>query len=173
MAARDLVVRADEVEPFVLPGDEGIYESQCLIDGDSVGSRDLNVNRFTLKPGKRLHGAAHPAGSDECYYVLRGRGRLALGGDPRTGEGAEVCDIAPDTAIFIPGGTFHALDNPSDEDLVILTIWPRLPAPGANAIYDARRQAWGTSFRKRAGQGIPPDRGSTAAARPLGDGQAG
>jgi len=149
MSNPDLIVRADEVEPFVLPGDEGIYESQCLIDRDGVNSRDLNVNRFTLKAGKRLHGASHPVGSDECYYVLRGKGRLALGGDPRTGEGGQVHDVGPDTAIFIPGGTFHALDNPYGEDLVILTIWPRPPAPGANAIYDERRRAWGTSFRKR------------------------
>jgi oxalate decarboxylase/phosphoglucose isomerase-like protein (cupin superfamily) len=149
MAERDLIVRADEVEYFAMPGDEDVYLSQCLIDGESVGSTDLNVNRGTLKAGQRLKGGSHPPGKDECYYVLHGRARLALGGDPQTGEGAEIREIGPETAIFIPGGTYHALDNPYDEDLVILTIWPSLPQPADNAIYDARRRAWGTSFRKR------------------------
>jgi mannose-6-phosphate isomerase-like protein (cupin superfamily) len=145
----DLVVRALEVEPFAMPGDEQTYLSQCLIDGESVGSQDLNVNRGTLKAGRKLKGGSHPLGSDECYYVLHGRAKLALGGDPQTGEGAEVIEVGPETAIFIPGGTYHALDNPYDEDLVILTLWPRLPRPGDNGVYDARLVAWGTSFRKR------------------------
>jgi oxalate decarboxylase/phosphoglucose isomerase-like protein (cupin superfamily) len=149
----DLVVRALEVEEFAMPGDEHVYLSQCLIDGESVGSTDLNVNRGTLKAGQKLKGGSHPVGSDECYFVLHGRARLALGGDPKTGEGAEIIDIEPETAIFIPGGTYHALDNPYDEDLVILTLWPRLPRPGDNGVYDARIEAWGTSFRKRAPAG--------------------
>ncbi len=149
MAEKSLIVRADEVDVFVTPETEGIYESQCLIDRESVGSEDLNVNRGTVKAGKRLHGGSHPKGADECYYVLRGRARLALGGDPETGEGAEVHEIGPDTAIVIPGGTYHALDNPYDEDLVILTLWPHYPKPGDNGLYDARIAAWGTSFRLR------------------------
>ena len=147
---QDLVVRALEVEEFAVPWEEHVYLSQCLIDAESVGSTDLNVNRGTLKAGQKLKGGSHPVGSDECYYVLHGRAKLALGGHPQTGEGAEIIDVEPETAIFIPGGTYHALDNPYDEDLVILTLWPRLPKPGDNGVYDARIKAWGTSFRKRA-----------------------
>lgn len=143
----DLIVRAQDVEPFSMPGDESVYTSQCLIDRDGVGSTRLSLNRFTLRAGQKLAGTAHPDGSDECYYVLSGRALLALGGDPATGAGAELHDLEPDVAIFIPGGTYHALDNPYHDDLVILTIWPAPPEPGANAIYDARRLAWGTSFR--------------------------
>ena len=147
MAEKSLIVRADEVDVFVTPDTEGIYESQCLIDRESVGSEFLNVNRGTVKAGKRLAGGSHPKGADECYYVLRGRARLALGGDPDTGAGAVIHEIGPDTAVFIPGGTWHALDNPYDEDLVILTLWPHHPKPGDNGLYDARIAAWGTSFR--------------------------
>jgi quercetin dioxygenase-like cupin family protein len=146
-----LIVHADEIEPFSLPGNAGIYHSQCLIDRDGVGSENLNINRFTLKAGQTLRGTSHPPGNDECYYVLRGRARLTFGGDPATGAGSTTHELGPDTAIFIPGGTFHGLENPYDEDFVILTIWPRLPVPGANAIYDARKRAWGTSFRKKTG----------------------
>ncbi|MCL4465338.1 MAG: cupin domain-containing protein [Chloroflexi bacterium] len=150
MTTKDLIVRVEELETFTTPKTEGVYESQSIIDRNIVGSQDLNVNRGVLKVGQRLHGGSHPVGSDECYYVLRGKARLALGGDYETGDGAKVHEIGPDTAIFIPGGTFHALDNPYDEDLVILTIWPHHPKPGDNSIYDERIAAWGTSFRKKA-----------------------
>lgn len=151
MADIELVVQADKIMPFTLPGDEGIYESQCVIDRYGVHSERLSLNRFTLKAGKKLDGGSHPPGNDECYYVVKGRAQLALGGDPQSGEGGTIHDIGPETTVFIPGGTYHALDNPYDEDLVILTMWPRLPEPGANPIYDERIRAWGTSFRKRSG----------------------
>ena len=150
MSDRELVVHADEVEVFVTPGSVGIYESQCLIDRDGVGSESLNVNRGTLKAGRKLGGGSHPVGADECYYVLRGRAKLLLGGDPKTGEGGRHYEIGPDTAVFIPGGTFHALDNPYDEDLVILAIWPQHPRPGDSGMFEARIEAWGTSFRRKA-----------------------
>ena len=150
VAVTDLIVQADDIEAYSLPGDEAVYHSQCLIDRDGVRSTTLSMNRFTLKAGQHLHGLAHPIGADECYYVIRGRARLTMGGDPKTGEGAEVQEIGPDTAIFIPGGTFHAIQNLSEtEEFVILTIWPRLPEPGSNPIYDGRRKAWGTSFRRK------------------------
>ena len=150
MTTKDLIVRVDDLEVFTPPEAQGVYESQSIVDRSIVGSRDLNVNRGVLIAGHRLHGGSHPVGCDECYYVLRGKARLALGGDSKTGDGAEVHEIGPDTAIFIPSGTFHALDNPYDEDLVFLTIWPHHPEPGDNGIYDARIAAWGTSFRKKA-----------------------
>ncbi len=149
MAAIPLVTRADEIEPFSLPGDEGTYLSQCIVDRDGAGSERLQVNRCTLKAGKRLAGGSHPAPYDECYYILRGRAQLALGGDPQTGAGATRYELGPESVAFIPGGTFHALANPYDEDLIFLTLWPTLPEPGANPIYDARLRAWGTSFRRR------------------------
>lgn len=148
MSTSDLIVRADEIEGFTLPGDEAVYASQCLIDSEGVGSTNLAVNRFTLHAGRKLSGAAHPTGSDECYYVLKGRGTLYIGGDEQ-GQGCEAYEVEPNTAIFIPGGTYHRLENDSDEDIVILTIWPRLPEPGANHIYDERKRVWGTAFKKK------------------------
>ena len=149
MAERELIVHADDIEWFVPQGAEGIYASQCLIEPDGVGSQRLMVHRSTVKAGQKLGGGSHPAGYDECYYILSGRARVALGGDPTTGEGSTVSEIGPDTTVFIPGGTFHALNNVYAEDLIFLTLWPRI-APGANDVYDARIAAWGTSFRKKA-----------------------
>ena len=149
MREPSLIVRADEVEPFSLPSTVGVCESQCLIDPDGVGSQPLVVNRFTLRAGQHLKGTAHPPGHDECYYVLSGRAHLTLGGDPRTGAGGAHHELEPDVTVFIPGGTYHALDNPYPEDLVILTIWPDLPEPGAQPFWDGRLREWGTTFRMR------------------------
>jgi mannose-6-phosphate isomerase-like protein (cupin superfamily) len=149
MSDRELIVRADDIEWFVPSGAEGVYASQCLIEPDGVGSERLMVHRSTVKGGQKLGGGSHPEGYDETYYILSGRARVALGGDPKTGAGSTVSEIGPDTCVFIPGGTFHALDNPNQEDLIFLTLWPRI-APGANDVYDGRIAAWGTSFRKKA-----------------------
>ncbi len=145
MSESELIVEVDDVEPYA----RGEAASQCLIDPDGVGSRHLVVNRFTLRAGGQVRGGAHPPGHDECYYVLRGRARLTLGGDPATGAGGTVREIGPDTAVFIPGGTYHALENASAEEFVILTIWPRLPDPGVQPFYDGRLRDWGTTFRKK------------------------
>jgi oxalate decarboxylase/phosphoglucose isomerase-like protein (cupin superfamily) len=69
-----------------------------------------------------------------------------LGGDAQ-GQGAEEYEVRPGTAVFIPGGTFHRVKNDTDEDFVMLTIWPKTPAPGANSAFDGRKKVWGTTFR--------------------------
>src|SRR5579871_5329348 len=120
--ADDRIVRAEEIEWFVPKGAEGVYASQCLVDIDGVGSERLMVHRSMVKAGQKLGGGSHPTEYDECYYIISGHGRVALGGDPKTGEGSTISEIGPDTVVFIPGGTFHALDNPSGEDLVFLTL---------------------------------------------------
>lgn len=147
MAERMLVIDSRTVEPFSLPGDEGIYASQAVITGDSCGSSALFVNRFTLKAGKSLPGHTHPD-SDELYFLLSGRGILTLRG-PDVPGGELQTELTPDMAAFIPTGTFHRLENPGEEDIVMLTIWPRFPGPGSNPIWDARMASWGTSFRHR------------------------
>jgi mannose-6-phosphate isomerase-like protein (cupin superfamily) len=142
------IVDAHEVMPFSCAGDEGIYESQAVITLDGVGSQDLLLNRFTLKAGQSLPGHTHPE-NDEVYYILTGRAILTLA---TSSDVTETRDVGPDVAAFIPGGTFHRLQNPGDQDLVVLTIWPRMPKPGSNPVYDGRLEAWGTSFRLRPGR---------------------
>lgn len=149
MLEPSLVVRADDIVPYALPGRVGVCASQCLIDPAGVGSQRLVVNRFTLHAGQKLKGIAHPPGNDECYYVLHGRARLSLGGDSQTGAGSAQHELEPDMTVFIPGGTFHSLDNPHADDFIFLTIWPSLPDPGAQPFWDGRLREWGTTFRRR------------------------
>ena len=139
-----LVFHAKDVMPFSPPGAESAFESRLLIDPSGVGSTDLVVNHFTLKPGHSTEAGAHPAPYDETYYVLRGHARVSLG-DP-----AVEADISADMVVFIPGGTRHALLNTGSEDLEIVTMMPHPMRPGINGVYDARLRAWGTGFRLQA-----------------------
>lgn len=141
--ARRRIVEAQKVAPFYPEGLEGIYASRLLIEAEGTGSERLQLVHATLKPGESPgEGAAHPQPYDEAYYILRGSGRIEFD------EGAEAYDVGPDTAIFIPGGTWHKITNTGEVDLEFLTIWPLSPAgPGVNGVFDARLRAWGTSFR--------------------------
>jgi len=135
------VVNAHEVMPFTPKGYEGQFESKMLIDRSNSASEKLQINQFILQPGCSTEGAAHREPYDEVYYVLSGEAVLHLG--------EETCDIGKDTIVFIPGGTFHSLDNKSEtEEFILLTIWHTHPEKGVNEVYDLRKEAWGKSFRR-------------------------
>ena len=137
------VVKAKDVMGFSPPGLEGSYLSRLLIDAEGMGSTKLMLVHATLKPGRSPGGgASHPAPYDEAYYILRGQGLMEFD------EGQESYDVGPDTAIFIPGGTWHRITNTGAENLEFLTIWPLTPAEaGVNSVYDERKRTWGASFR--------------------------
>ena len=135
---KGFVVRSDEVMPFQV---SEAYTSKMLIDKHNSGTDGMQVNEGVVKAGCRLPGAAHPEPYDELYIVMKGEAILHLD--------EEVFEISPGTVIFIPWGTFHALENKSKtEDFTLLTIWPQTPEPGGNEVYDMRLKAWGTSFKK-------------------------
>ena len=148
------VVKAQDVMGFAPPGLEDAYVSRLLVDEEGVGSPRLQVVHATLKPGKTPgEGAAHPAPYDEAYYILRGQGLMEFD------HGAEAYEVGPDTAIYIAGDTWHRITNTGDTDLEFLTLWPLAPATeGINGVYDARKRAWGTSFRLVRPQGGCDDR---------------
>lgn len=139
---RKLVFRVQDVEGFSTPEAEESFVSRLLIDEENVGSHSFVVNHFTLKRGKRTEpGGSHPAPFDEAYFVLSGTGHLFLG-DP-----AEEFDLQPGTVAFIPGGTAHSVVNTGMDDLQLLTVMAGPLREGVNPLYDARRKAWGTTFR--------------------------
>ena len=134
------VVYPEKVMPFIAPGCEGKYLSRMLIDIFNCGSEKMQINHGTLKGGQGLPGAVHE-GHDEIYIALAGHADLNMAG--------KHYDVNPGTVVFIPGGTFHALTNKSaTEDFVLFTVWAGQPAPGANELYDMRKEAWGTTYRE-------------------------
>lgn len=145
-----LILRADDVLPFVHPEEPG-YQSQHVLGSEMTGTHDLLLNRGTVLAGKDLTGGSHPD-NDEVYYILEGRAVVDLGGDPNSGEGCLTYRVEPGMVVFIPAGTFHRLRNAFDKDLAILTIWPQPSTFGANGIHDQRMKEWGTAFRLREGR---------------------
>lgn len=143
--ARRLVFRSQDVKGFSIPGMEDMFESRMLVDEESVGSRQMVANQYTLKPGKANGMGSHPEPFDELYYVARGRGLLRLA--EAEDVAPDVYEIGPGTVAFIPAGMLHGLENTGDEDLNVLTVVPRPLIEGVNGIYDARRKAWGHTFK--------------------------
>jgi len=137
------VIDARRVVPFIPKGAEGRYESRMLIDDESVGSKNLVMNHFTLSPGERTYPGSHPPPYDEVYYILRGRGILTLGDSEK-----KQYEMAQDTVAYMPGGTVHQIENTGKDLLEMLTIMPFLPKPGVNTLYDERKRRWGTSFKE-------------------------
>jgi mannose-6-phosphate isomerase-like protein (cupin superfamily) len=141
---QERVVKASEIMPYCPPESHGLYESRLLIEPEGMGSTKLGLTQATVKPGAPLgEGERHPPPYDEAYYILRGRGRVHFP------DLKESHDVGPDTAVFIPAGTKHGIENIGDEDLVFLGIVPIFPVEeGINPVIDGRRREWGTSFRK-------------------------
>ena len=140
--AQRRVMNVADVVPFSLPGWEGKFESRLLVDRDALGSEKLTVNHFTLKVGQKTPLGSHGAPYDEVYYVLRGRAILTIA-DPD----ATQYDVGPGTVACIPAECNHQIETVGTEDLEIITIMPGNPEPGINAVYDQRREKWGTSLR--------------------------
>jgi mannose-6-phosphate isomerase-like protein (cupin superfamily) len=140
---RQLVIRVRQVVGYSPPGDQGKYMSRMLVDGESVGSKNLVLNHFTLFPGQKTYKGSHPAPYEEVYYILRGKAVLSLGGTD-----GERYDVGPDTVAYIPCTMEHQLENVGEEPLEMLTMMPLHPEPGVNELYDERKREWGTSFRQ-------------------------
>ena len=136
------VVDVRTVAGYSPPEHRAHWVSRLLVDGESVGSRNLVLNHFTLLPGQRTYPGSHPDPYEEVYYILSGRGTLTLGG-----EGGEVHELGPHMAAYIASGMLHELANSGEAPLEMLTMMPFHPTPGVNSVYDARKKEWGTSFK--------------------------
>ena len=155
MGKHHLVLRADDIRPFILPDHPG-YHSQHILGSETAGVHDTLLNQGTLLAGHDLPGGNHPD-NDEIYCITGGRAMVDIDGDPNTGEGCLTYRIEPGMVVFIPAGTFHRLRNDSNTDLVFLSVWPQPAKFGANGIHDARLKEWGTGFRLRDGRELRTD----------------
>lgn len=126
------IINSWEVKPFVL---DASYSSKMLLDDSVAGRQTIHINEGTLKGNANTGGGKHEV--DEIYYVVEGEAVLHLDD--------ETFDIKPGSLVFIPAGTFHALDNKSGtEDFVLLTFWQRAED---NEVWQIRKKAWGKTFK--------------------------
>jgi mannose-6-phosphate isomerase-like protein (cupin superfamily) len=91
--------------------DDDTAEVRTTIDA-SLGSDHLEQRVIRFAPGRSLERTNDSR--IEVLFVASGRGALHLGGAEH--------DLEPDTAAFIARGETYSVDNPGDEDLVVVSV---------------------------------------------------
>lgn len=110
------VVPLDDVEPIELPNRS--WSRMLVTDARADGNRSsLGYSLFT--PGTVLEPVCHD--TEEVAYVVAGSGELRL-------EGSSV-RFGPGDGLFIPPGTWHAVANTGDEDVVMVFGFPHPDYP--------------------------------------------
>ncbi len=100
------------------PGDTALERITIDASGDRLEQRVL---RFS--PGR-----SQPRGSSErqeVLYVAGGHGRLQLDGKPY--------ELEPDTGVFVAAGESYTVENPGDDELVLVSVTaPQREAPSSD-----------------------------------------
>ena len=110
------VIPLDEVEPIELP--QGSWSRMLVTDKRADGNRaSLGYSVFT--PGTVLAPVKHE--TEEVAYVVSGSGELRLD--------AEAVAFGEGDALHIPAGTWHAVANTGEEDVVMVFGFPHPDYP--------------------------------------------
>jgi putative monooxygenase len=97
-------------------------EIHVLISPTSVGSTKMIMGTATVPIGGKVLKHAHPH-SEECFYVLRGQGKIAV-------EGIGDVFFQAGQAVLTPQGKAHSIHNVGDEEiLVVFASGPLAPSP--------------------------------------------
>lgn len=97
-------------------------EIHVLISPTSVQSTKMIMGTATVPIGGKVLGHAHPH-SEECFYVLQGRGEITV-------EGVGKVAFKAGEAVLTPQGAAHSIVNVGDEEiLVVFASGPLAPSP--------------------------------------------
>jgi quercetin dioxygenase-like cupin family protein len=110
------VVPLESVEPIELPG--GSW-SRMLVTEQRVGGNASSIGYSVFKPGSATTSVSHEA--EEVACVVSGSGRLDT-------DDGEVRFTAGD-ALHIAPGTWHAVVNDSEADMVMVFGFPHPDYP--------------------------------------------
>ena len=105
------VVKLAEVEPIELP--QGSW-SRMLITAGRVGGNQASLGYSVFTPGTVLASVLHE--TEEVAYVVSGSGELRLDG--------EVVPFREGDALYVPAGTWHAVANTGEDDVVMVFGFP-------------------------------------------------
>jgi len=83
-----------------------------MFNPETAGTQHLTFSMGYFAPGEGLKLHIHPE-SEEVYYVVRGEGIVHLGDEK------DSLPIDPDTAIYIPPGQIHGVENTGEDRLII------------------------------------------------------
>jgi len=102
------ILKLDEVEAVTVLGGS----IKIMFNPETADTRHLRFSVGYFDPGEGLAAHIHPE-SEEVYYVIRGTGTVFLG------DAREPVDVVGDTALFVPPGIVHGVENTGSEKLVI------------------------------------------------------
>jgi quercetin dioxygenase-like cupin family protein len=73
----------------------------------------MQVGLITIKRGSVSHPHSHP--NEQWTYVLKGKARVLIAGQPET-------MASPGTLIYAPANVVHSVEALPEEDLVFFTV---------------------------------------------------
>ena len=110
------VVPLESAEPIELP--QGSW-SRMLVTGARVNDNALSLGYSVFTPGTVLTPVKHE--TEEVAYVVAGSGELRLDG--------EAVPFREGDAVHIPAGTWHAVVNSGDTDVIMVFGFPHREYP--------------------------------------------
>ena len=90
-----------------------VGEGYSTAEGPVVEGERMQVGLITIKRGTASRPHAHP--NEQWTYVLKGRARVSVGGQPET-------LASPGTLIYAPANVVHSVEALPEEDLVFFTV---------------------------------------------------
>ena len=110
------VVPLDSVEPIELP--QGSW-SRMLVTAARVDGNTSSLGYSVFTPGTVVGPVKHE--TEELAYVVAGSGELRLDG--------EAVPFREGDAVHIPAGTWHAVANSGDADVIMVFGFPHPEYP--------------------------------------------
>jgi quercetin dioxygenase-like cupin family protein len=105
------VVHMDDVEKIPLPGDS--WSRMLITHHTAVGNR-ASLGYSVFRPASVTASVSHEV--EEVAFVVQGQGELRLE--------SGVARYRAGDALFIPPGTWHAVANTGETDVVMIFAFP-------------------------------------------------
>jgi mannose-6-phosphate isomerase-like protein (cupin superfamily) len=105
--------------------------SYLLLAGGDFGSRNLAITLVHGEPGSEQPMHAHDA--EQVYVIVEGRGLMRVDDEEQ--------EVGPETLVFIPPGSRHAIRNVGGARLTYVSATsPSFASPPADSPFAYRRQ---------------------------------
>jgi len=90
-----------------------VGEGYSPAEGPVVEGERMQVGLITIRRGTVSHPHSHP--NEQWTYVLKGKARVFIAGQPET-------MVSPGTLIYAPANVVHSVEALPEEDLVFFTV---------------------------------------------------